>query len=52
MCSVSKINVKVILANKKKENEFFICNIDEIASLKYFQYNICTKLDGNPSMHI
>jgi len=46
VCRVGKINVKVIL---KKENESLICNIDEIASLKYFQYNIFTKLDGNPS---
>ena len=51
MCSVGKINVKVILAKKKKENESLICHIDEIASLKYFQYNIYTKLDGYPSMH-
>ena len=51
VCSVGKINVKVILAKKKKENESLICNIDKIASLKYFQYNIYTKLDGYPSMH-
>ena len=48
VCRVGKINVKVIL---KKENESLICNMDEIASLKYFQYNIRTMLDGNPSMH-